>query len=119
RHVQPLANDPVPAIASPEVAREAGPGGALELQRVGPGVTLRIVAIARRFPGTTGRRFVIADTGRLFLDLNAKSPGTVLPSSVWLTFPRSAASAPVERALRSPTFRGAHVVSRAREQRGW
>jgi hypothetical protein len=117
RHVQPLAGEPVPAIASPEVAREAGPGGALELQRVGPGVSLRLVATARHFPGTTGRRFVIADVGRLFLALNAKSPGTVLPSSVWLTLAHSSATAPAERALRGSAFRAPRELTRARAQR--
>lgn len=116
-HLQPRATEPVPAIASPDVASEAGPGGVLELQRVGPGVALRVIATARHFPGASGPRFAVTDTTRLFLALNAKAPGTTVPGSMWLVLRHQSAARAVERGLRDPSFRAPLVVSRAQEQR--
>lgn len=117
RQVQPEAREPVPAIVSPAVAREADPQGVLPLQRVGPGLQLRVVGVASYFPGMSGSRFAVVDTARLFRVLNTKSPGGALPSEAWLELQRGASRLAVLRGLRSNGFRSPQVRALVTERR--
>jgi hypothetical protein len=108
---QPTDGKAVPVVASPGLASLASPDGILHMTVGGVDpLTVRIAAVARRFP-TAGGAFVVADEGDLATTLNADDPGTATPAEVWLAVP-AARRAAVGAALRRPPFSSLEVRSR-------
>ena len=87
---EPLEGIPVPVVASPAVARAAGPDGTLPLHVAQQTIEARVVGVARYFPSTDGD-FVAADLATWFAATNAADPGTVTSNELWLDAPQSAA----------------------------
>jgi hypothetical protein len=86
---QPTDGRPLKLIASPDLARGAGPDGRLVLNFYDPAVSARIVGVARRFPTIPADEpFVLVDASRLATALNADAPGTADPGELWLSVPR-------------------------------
>jgi len=87
---------PLRVVVSPEIARFAGPGGAITLDFTDEPVPARIVGVTARFPAAAApdESFVVADQSRLATVLDARLPGTGAPSELWLSGP-----AQLERAL--------------------
>ncbi len=111
RPPQPTDGRAVPVVASPGLASLAGPDGILHMTVEGAdALTVRIAAIAHRFP-TAGGAFVIADEGELATALNADDPGAATPAEIWLAAP-SAQRARVAAALRHPPFSALQLRSR-------
>jgi hypothetical protein len=110
---QPADGRVLPVVASPEVARAAGPGGTLVLDFQDVRVPARIVEVARRFPGLSDadEGFVVADESRLAAVLDADAPGTASPGEVWLAVPEGEDGA-AAAALRRPPFATLAVTSR-------
>jgi hypothetical protein len=113
RPKQPTDGHPIDLVVSPDVARAAGSGGILTLELGDQTVTGRVVAIAKRFPGTADGdgSFVVADESHLQTALDADAPGTGTPGEVWLAT-SGADAGRVEAALRRPPFAGLVVASR-------
>jgi hypothetical protein len=80
---QPSDQGYVPAIATPQLASIAGPGGLLPLRVGGVSLVVRIAATAKRFPSVYGE-FVVADRTALATALNAVAPGSAVVHEVWL-----------------------------------
>src|SRR5262249_49774105 len=80
---QPTDGRPVPVIASPDVARAAGPDGLIPIQIIDQRVVGQVVATARRFP-TLGDSFVVADESWLYTALNGPEPRAGLVTEVWV-----------------------------------
>jgi hypothetical protein len=106
----------LPVIASPEIARSAGPGGILSVQVNGVRVRARVIATASRFPTETDTPFLIADQQSLATALAADSPADSLPSELWLGVPPGSA-AHVARALARPPYTALDVSSRRTVER--
>ena len=104
---------PLPVVVSPDVQRSAA-GGIVTLQFGTQHVPARIVAVARRFPGTSdgGDSFVLADESHLQTALDADEPGTGWPIEVWLSAP-SRALEQTETALSRAPFSILDVTSRS------
>jgi hypothetical protein len=84
RPVQPTDGQPVPVVASPDLAALAGRDHVLGMTVEGvDALAVRVVAVAHRFP-TAGGSFVIADEGELATALNANDPGAGTPIELWL-----------------------------------
>ena len=114
---EPFDSRALPVIASPDIARSAGPGGLLSLQVDGVKVRARVVATASRFPTETETPFLIADQASLSTALVADSPADALPSELWLGVPASAASR-VAQELGKPPYSALDVSSRRDVERG-
>ena len=114
---QPTDSRPLRVIASPDVARSAGPGGSLILDFQDVRVPARVVAVAGRFPAAQEQEegFVIAEEKGLATALDADAPGTGTPGELWLAAP-SGTIGTVAAALRRPPF-DALVVSSQRALR--
>jgi len=114
---QPTDGKTLRVIASPDVARSAGPGGTLTLDFQDVRIPARIVAVARRFPDAQeeSEGFVIADEQRLATTLDADAPGTGTPLEVWLATPSRSISR-LSGALSRPPF-DALVTSSRRDLR--
>jgi hypothetical protein len=80
---QPSDEGYVPAIATPQLASIAGPGGLLPLRVGDVNIVVRIAATAKRFPSAYGE-FVVADRTALATALNAAAPGSAVVHEVWL-----------------------------------
>jgi hypothetical protein len=106
RRPQVTDTRPLPVLATPAVARSAGPGGILRLSFDGQPVTARVAAVIHRFPTTQddGDVIVVADEGALAAALTADDPGAAGITEVWLGLGGHAPSPQLERALRSPPF---------------
>ncbi len=104
RRPQPTDGYALRVIASPGVARAAGPNGSLELDFDDAAVPAQIVGVARRFPTIpAGQPFAVADQSRLATILDADAPGTGTPEELWLSVPGSA-DVRVRVALARPPF---------------
>jgi hypothetical protein len=110
RPQQPTDGKPVPMIASPDVARAAGPGGLIPIEIVDQRLLGKVVATARRFP-TLGESFVVADEGWLYTALNGPQPRAGLVTELWV----DGGSSPgrVAEALARPPFDRLQINSRA------
>ena len=110
---------PLRVIASPSVARAAGPKGTLVLDFGVGRVPARIVGVAQRFPASeqVDEGFLIADESRLSVALDGILPGTGRPTEVWVAVPPAEASV-VARALGTPPFSALDVASRSDLSRG-
>ncbi len=77
---------PVPVLADPLTARDAGGGRRLQLDAGGGAVIpAQVVGVLRHFP-TVGRetRVVLADSATLRLALDARVPGAGTPTELWV-----------------------------------
>jgi hypothetical protein len=109
---EPTDGRPLRVVASPDVARTAGPGGRLTLDFENARIPARIVGVAERFPTVTGDGpFVVADESRFSTMLDADAPGTGTPGELWLTVPHSA-EASAAAGLASPPLSGLAQESR-------
>src|SRR5207245_3337276 len=89
RRPQETDGKPLRVVVSPDIARFAGPGGAITLEFTDEPVPARIVGVAARFPdaGQPDESFVVADASRLATVLDGRLPGTGVPSELWLSGP--------------------------------
>ncbi len=109
---EPTDGLPLPIVASPEVARAAGPGGLLTLDFLEPPVRARVVGVATRFPTLQpDEPFAAAEETRLATTLDADAPGTGRPNELWLSAPGGSLPR-VESALSQPPFASLARVSR-------
>jgi hypothetical protein len=111
---EPTDGRPLRILASPDVARVAGPGGLLTLDFLEPPLRARVVGVARRFPTLQpDEPFAIAEETQLATALDADAPGTGRPNEVWLSAP-AALRPRLESALARPPFDALTRVSRQR-----
>jgi hypothetical protein len=83
---------PLRVLASPAIARSAGPGGLLSLDFDDQRVNARVVGVLDRFPTfAAGDDFLVADGSRLSTVLDASTPGTGRPEELWLSVPEGSA----------------------------
>jgi hypothetical protein len=102
---RPTDGRPLPAIASPRLARLAGPDGALGVDVAGETLTMRVAAVAERFPGATarpGRDFLVLDRKALVTALNAERPGAGFTTEAWVDGPERAVARVAARLQRPP-----------------
>jgi hypothetical protein len=115
---------PLPVLADPLSAAQAGRDGRLALAVDGVAVLARVVGRPRGFPTVPAGGFLVADEAALAARLDADAPGRGRADELWLETPdlartRAALAAPglaslsfayradLERALRTdPVFRG-------------
>ncbi len=108
---QPSDRAPLPVIASPSVAAAAS-GGVLPLRVAGEQVTVRVAAVAERFPGAA-EDFVVADRSLLGTALNSVKPGIAVPNEVWIGAASARAAENLAAELERPPFNVLAVSSRA------
>ena len=110
---QPTDGRPIPVIASPDIARAAGPGGLVPIEIVDQRLLAKVVATARRFP-TLGDSFVVADQSWLYTALNGPQPRAGLVTELWV----DGGSSPdrVAEALARPPLDRLQVSSRKQIQ---
>jgi hypothetical protein len=80
---EPLEGEPVPIVASPAIARAAGPGGIVPLHVEEQTIEARVVGVSRYFPSTDGD-FVVADLPTWLVAANTAAPGTATASEMWV-----------------------------------
>jgi hypothetical protein len=83
RPAQVTDGRPLPVLATPRVAAEAGPRGIIPLQVEGEQVAARIVGVVRRFPSVVGD-VVVADLQQAATRLDVPSPGLGTPDELWV-----------------------------------
>ncbi|HZT90554.1 MAG TPA: FtsX-like permease family protein [Gaiellaceae bacterium] len=88
RPLQPTDGTPIPVLATPGVAAEAGPRGVIPLQVEGEQVPARLVGVVRRFPSIVGDA-VVADRAAASTLLDSHSPGLGTTDELWLDVPAS------------------------------
>jgi hypothetical protein len=103
---QPTDGRPVPVIASPALARAAGPGGIVPIQLGDQRLHVRVVGTASRFP-TIDSDFVVGDESWLLGAMNADFPGAGVPSEIWIK-----GGPQIGRALVRPPFDRLELSSR-------
>jgi hypothetical protein len=101
RPAQPTDGHPLPVLATPGVAAEAGPRGIIPLQIEGEQVAARIVGVVRRFPSVVGDA-VVADLTTASTLLNTASPGLGITDELWEDVPPSREAATAARFGRRP-----------------
>jgi hypothetical protein len=105
-------SSPLRVLASPSIARSAGPGGLLSLDFDDQRVNARIVGILDRFPTfAADDDFLVADSSRLSTTLDASTPGTGRAEELWLSVPAGSAHA-VDARLASAPFSRLDSTSR-------
>jgi FtsX-like permease family protein len=111
---EPLEGSLVPVVATPAIARAAGPSGIVPLHAENHVIDAKIVATTRYFPSVDGD-VVVADLASWLAAANTLEPGVAAPSELW-TSVRPPAGTPLqvtsqrarERELESdPLARGA------------
>ncbi|HEX2044034.1 MAG TPA: hypothetical protein VHF23_00250 [Gaiellaceae bacterium] len=107
---------PIPALASPAVAAVAGEDGRLPLRVGGEPVDVRVVAVARAFPGARGD-FLVAHRELLRTALNTQRPGIAVVDELWLDVADEGRAAHVAARLARPPFDALAVSSRAEVER--
>ena len=80
---EPLEGELVPVVASPGVARAAGPGGVLSVHFANHVITAKVVATTHYFPSVDGD-VVVADLPTWLTAANAAEPGVTTPSELWV-----------------------------------
>jgi hypothetical protein len=110
---EPTDGHPLPLVVSPDVARSAAPGGLVTIENGDQHIAGKIVAVAKRFPGTAdgGGSFAIADESHLQTALDASSPGTGRPLEVWVSAAAKEVGA-VDAALHRAPFSSLAIASR-------
>jgi hypothetical protein len=113
---QPTDAGPVPVLVSPGVAAAAGGDGSIPLRLPGGLLRGRVVAVAERFPSTSGD-FVVADESTAFVAANAARPGALVADEVWLDAGSPQRADALRSALARPPFDRLAVESRAALER--
>lgn len=105
----------LPAVVSPDLAREAKPDGTIDLHLGSGTIPIRVVATADRAPTVVERdpRFVIVPLDPFIVALASAVPGSGRPSEMWLSVPDPQRQAEVRAALAKPPFRFAQVTARS------
>ncbi len=105
----------LPAIVSPNLARDAAADGSLDLHVGGGTVPLRVVGTAAWAPTVTDAnpRFVIVPLDPLLVAVASALPGAGRPTEMWITAPTPQRLAEVRHALGQAPFRFAEVTARA------
>jgi hypothetical protein len=80
---EPLEGEPIPVVATPSVARAAGPDGDIPLHVDETTVLGHVVAVARHVPSTDGEA-VVADLGAWQAGLTAADAGLGAPTELWV-----------------------------------
>jgi hypothetical protein len=80
---EPREGELVPVIATPAVARAAGPSGIVPLHVENSVIAAKIVATTRYFPSTDGD-VVVADLPTWLTAANTAEPGVAAASELWL-----------------------------------
>lgn len=101
RPAQPTDGRPLPVLATPGVAAEAGPRGIIPLQVEGEQVAARVVGVVERFPSVVGDA-VVADRTTAATLLNTASPGLGITDELWENVPRADEAATAARFDRRP-----------------
>jgi hypothetical protein len=83
RPAQPTDGLPLPVLATPRVAAEAGPRGIIPLQIEGEQIAAQIVGTIQRFPSVNGDA-VVADIEQAGTRLDTLSPGLGTINELWL-----------------------------------
>lgn len=115
RAPQPTDGVILPAVVSPDLAREARADDTLDLH-VGSGtIPIRIVGTADRVPTVVSGdpRFVIVPLDPFIVAVASAVPGSGRPSEMWLSVPDPGRQAEVRAALAKPPFRFAQVAARS------
>ena len=89
---EPLEGELIPIVASPAVAKAAGPSGIVALHAENHVIPARIVATTRYFPSVDGD-VVVADLPTWLTAANTLEPGVATPSELWVDAPPGAAAA--------------------------
>ena len=82
RPAQVTDGRPLPVLATPRVAAEAGPHGIIPLDVEGEQIAARVVGVVERFPSITGDA-VVAALGQASTRLDVRSPGLGTPDELW------------------------------------
>jgi hypothetical protein len=80
---QPTDGTPLPVLATPAIAADAGPRGIVPLDIEGESVPARIVAVVQRFPSIVGDA-VVADVQQAGTRLDTRYPGLGTVDELWL-----------------------------------
>jgi hypothetical protein len=83
RPQEPLEGELLPVVATPAIARAAGPSGIVPLHVENSVITAKIVATTRYFPSIEGDA-VIADLPTWLTAANTAEPGVATASELWL-----------------------------------
>jgi hypothetical protein len=83
RPLQATDGRALPVLATPGVAREAGPHGIIPLDVEGETIAARIVGVVQRFPSIVGDA-VVADLGQSSTRLDTRSPGLGTTDELWV-----------------------------------
>jgi hypothetical protein len=89
---EPLEGELVPVVASPAIARAAGPSGIVNLHAEDHVIAAKVVATTRYFPSVDGD-VVVADLATWLAAANTREPGVATPSELWIDAPPRAAAA--------------------------
>jgi hypothetical protein len=92
----PLEGEAVPVVASPAVAAAAGADGLVPLHVEESTILARVVGVARYVPSVSGDA-VVADLSWWLAAANAASPGSAVPTELWIDRPRPAAARVLDR----------------------
>jgi hypothetical protein len=79
---EPLEGELVPIVATPAIARAAGPSGIVPLHAENHVIDAKIVATTRYFPSVDGD-VVVADLATWLAADNTLEPGVASPSELW------------------------------------
>ena len=88
---EPLEGVPVPVVASPAIARAAGPSGLIPLHVEEQVIEAQVVGVSRYVPSVDGD-LVLADLPTWLIAANTAAPGSTDASELWLDAPPSAGS---------------------------
>jgi hypothetical protein len=80
---EPLEGELVPVVATPAIARAAGPSGIVPLHVENSVISAKIVATTRYFPSIDGDA-VVADLPTWLTAANTAEPGVATASELWL-----------------------------------
>ncbi|MGZ4291572.1 MAG: FtsX-like permease family protein [Gaiellaceae bacterium] len=83
RPAQVTDGRPLPVLATPRVAAEAGPHGIIPLDVEGEQIAARIVGVVQRFPSITGDA-VVTELSQAATRLDVRSPGLGTPDELWV-----------------------------------
>jgi hypothetical protein len=83
RPAQVTDGRPLPVLATPGVAAEAGPRGIIPLDIEGEQIAARVVGVVRRFPSVVGDA-VVAELTQAATRLDVRSPGLGTPDELWV-----------------------------------